>query len=97
MGVKPGLDDSPRYEQALAAFQHVLKERQELAHSILALPGQAVSFNQQRMLHGRGSIIVGKYREMVRAYGRFDFRELQSHIGELPPHYIFDGIQLVDR
>lgn len=97
MGVQPGLDDAGEYERALAAFQHVLRDRQDLAYSITAQPGQAVSFHQQRMLHGRGPIIVGKYREMVRAYGRFDFTELESRLGRLPPHYIFDGIQLVDR
>ena len=97
MEVQPGLDDAAEYERALEAFQCVLRERQDLAYSITAQPGQAVSFHQQRMLHGRGPIIVGKYREMVRAYGRFDFAELESRLGSLPPHYIFDGIQLVDR
>lgn len=97
MAVEPGLDDSAEYERALAAYQDVLKERQDLAFSIMPRPGQAVSFNQQQLLHGRGPIVHGKYREMVRAYGRFDFSELQARLGRLPHDYVFDGIQLVDR
>ncbi|HUY89595.1 MAG TPA: TauD/TfdA family dioxygenase [Pirellulales bacterium] len=97
MGVAPEMNDRAAYEHALAAFQQVLKERHDLAFSIMPLPGQAVSFNQQRMLHGRGPIVPGKYREMVRSYGRFDFAELEQRMGRLPPHYVFDGIQLVDR
>lgn len=97
MDVAPDVSDRAAYEHALAAFQQVLKQRQDLASSIMALPGQAVSFNQQRILHGRGAILPGKYREMVRSYGRFDFCELQQRIGRLPADYVFDGIQLVDR
>jgi hypothetical protein len=97
MGVKPGIENGAEFEHALAAYQQVLKERQDLAWSITPLPGQAVSFNQQRLLHGRGPIMAGKYREMVRSYGRFDFSELRERLGHLPPDYVFDGIQLVDR
>lgn len=97
MSVKPGMENSDEYEHALAAFQYVLKERLDLAFSITALPGQAVSFNQQQLLHGRGPIQAGKHREMVRAYGRFGFSKLQARLGQLPPNYVFDGIQLVDR
>lgn len=97
MGVALDVSDRAAYEQSLAAFQQVLKHRQDLALSIMPLPGQAVSFNQQQMLHGRGAIVPGKYREMVRSYGRFDFSELRQRIGPLPPDYVFDGIQLVDR
>lgn len=97
MGVAPDIDNRAEYEHALAAYQQVLIAREDLAFSITALPGQAVSFNQQRLLHGRGPITPGKYREMVRAYGRFSFSQLQARIGHLPPHYVFDGIQLVDR
>lgn len=97
MGVKPGLDNSAEYEHALAAFQHVLKERHDLAFWMTTLPGQAVSFNQQQLLHGRGPIVAGKHREVVRAYGRFGFSKLQARLGRLPPNYVFDGIRLVDR
>jgi hypothetical protein len=97
MGVGPGVGDYAECERALTAFQTVLKQRHDLAFSVMARPGQAVSFNQQRLLHGRGSIVPGKYREMVRAYGRFDFSELLGRIGRLPADYVFDGIQLVDR
>jgi TfdA family taurine catabolism dioxygenase TauD len=97
MGVAPELDNRAEYERALAAYQYVLKERQDLAFSIMARPGQAVSFNQQALLHGRGPIVEGKYREMVRAYGRFDFSELKARLGQLPSDFVFDGIQLVDR
>lgn len=97
MAIPQDIDHRGEYEHALAAYQHVLRERQDLAHAITPLPGQAISFNQQRLLHGRGSITLGKYREMVRAYGRFDFSELIARVGHAPPRYIFDGIQLVDR
>jgi hypothetical protein len=97
MGVTPEMENGAEHEHALAAYQHVLKERQDLAYSITPLPGQAVSFNQQQLLHGRGPIAQGKHREMVRSYGRFDFSELLARIGRLPPDYVFDGIQLVDR
>lgn len=97
MGVEPNVENYAPCERALGAFQQVLKERQDLAFSITAKPGQAVSFNQQRLLHGRGPIVPGRYREMVRAYGRFSFAEVMAKIGRVPPHYVFDGIQLVDR
>ena len=97
MHVAPGMENGVEYEQALAAYQQVLKERRDLAYSITPLPGQAVSFHQQRLLHGRGPIAAGKHREMVRSYGRFDFSELMARIGHVPADYIFDGIQLVDR
>ncbi|HEV7223965.1 MAG TPA: TauD/TfdA family dioxygenase [Pirellulales bacterium] len=97
MGVAPGMEHGAEHEQALQAYQQVLKERQDLAYAITPLPGQAVSFHQQRLLHGRGPIAAGKHREMVRSYGRFDFSELLARIGHAPPDYIFDGIQLVDR
>jgi hypothetical protein len=97
MGVEPNVENYARCERALGAFQQVLKERQDLAFSLTAKPGQAVSFNQQRLLHGRGPIVPGRYREMVRAYGRFSFAEVVAKIGHVPPSYVFDGIQLVDR
>jgi hypothetical protein len=97
MSVAPDVAQVAECERALAAYQQVLTERQDLAFPVLALPGQAVSFNQQRLLHGRGAIIPGKRRELVRAYGRFDFAELLARLGRVPPHYVFDGIQLVDR
>lgn len=97
MAVQPGVNDFAECERALAAFQQVLKERRDLAYTVLAAPGQGFSFNQQRLLHGRGPIVAGKYREMVRAYGRFGFSELAARIGQPPADYVFDGIQLVDR
>jgi hypothetical protein len=97
MGVQPAVANAAEHEQALAAYQQVLKERHDLAFSIMAMPGQAVSFHQQRLLHGRGPIDPGRRREMVRAYGRFSFSELLARTGPAPPYYVFDGIQLVDR
>lgn len=97
MSVQPGLEGEEDHQHALDAYQAVLNSRHELAYSITARPGQAVSFHQQRLLHGRGPIKAEKYREMVRSYGRFNLFKLLCHLRRVPTNLVLNAMELVDR
>jgi hypothetical protein len=97
MCVLDDIDRRDEYRHALDAYQAVLRNRSELALEIVTQPGQAVSFHQQRLLHGRGPVPAAKHREMVRAYVRFDFSNLLRFVGRVPPLYVFSAIELIDR
>lgn len=97
--IEVALDVADRdiYERALAAYVAVLKDRDDLAFTLTLQSRTAVSFNQVRNLHGRGAIGSEKYRELVRAYGRFDFDDLMAYLGSVPPYFVFDASALIDR
>ena len=59
-------------------------------------PGRVFPCTRPGVLLGCGSIVVAKHREIVRAYGQFDFPELQLRLGRPSPYYIFNGVQIVE-
>lgn len=97
ISVAPGVEGFDRYERALAAYVSVLKDRPDLAFFVNLRPDTALSFNQVRLVHGRGPIGSSKYRELVRAYGRFSLTVLLAHLGVVPPRYVFDASALIDN
>lgn len=98
VAVPETVEGAEDFRHALDAYQTVLKERQAaIGLPIVARPGQAISFHQQRLLHGRAAIGSSKYREMVRAYGRFDLQLLLRSLRRVPANWILDAWQLVDR